>query len=82
MDVVNSDRGLEYIHFENRPHSTQKSRLVSQSSAVGDYTDSASRPGSSNLWVGAHHHLSREQVRELVQHLNNWLETGSLRNKA
>lgn len=81
MDIVTSDRGLEYIHFKEGTDSTQKSRLVSQSSVVGDYTDSASRPGSSYLWIGGNHHLSREQVRELVRHLNSWLETGSLRSK-
>jgi hypothetical protein len=38
-------------------------------------------PGSSYLWVGGMHCLSREEVRELVGHLNRWLETKTLKPK-
>ena len=54
-------------------------RLALESSAIGDYPDSLSKPGSSYLWLGDHFHLDREDIAELVVHLERWLETGSLR---
>lgn len=65
------------MHGSYPPPSEDK-RLVSQSSIVGDYEDSLDRPGSSALWIGDEHHLSREEVAEFVEHLNAWLKTGSL----
>ncbi len=55
-----------------------KERLAAQSSAIGDYEDSFERPGSSFLWIGDYHHLNREEVQQLVNHLQSWLKTGSL----
>lgn len=52
----------------------QETRLVQESSAIGDYEDSFSKPGSSYLWFGEDHHLNREEVKELVDKLNHWLE--------
>jgi hypothetical protein len=37
--------------------------------------------GSSYLWVGGMHCLNREEIRELVGHLNRWLETKTLNPK-
>lgn len=53
-------------------------RLIQESSAVGDYDDSLDNPGSSYLWVGRDHHLDRDQVRELIGHMNAWLTNGRL----
>jgi len=53
-------------------------RLVQESSAVGNDEDAMLRPGSSFLWIGEDHHLSRCEVEELISHLNRWLETKTL----
>lgn len=39
--------------------------------------ESSSRE-SGHLWVGAHHRLNRDEVRELIAHMQRWLDTGSL----
>lgn len=57
------------------------SRLISRSSAVGDYEDSMERPGSSFLWVGEHHHLNREEVKDLINYMQEWLDTGRIDSK-
>lgn len=54
------------------------SRLIQESSAVGDYPDSFNKPGSSFLWVGEKHHLNREEVQELINKMQHWLNTGTL----
>lgn len=55
-----------------------ESRLVQESSAIGDYDDSMENPGSSYLWIGADHHLNREQVQKFVGILRHWLKNGRL----
>lgn len=55
------------------------SRLIQESSAVGEYEDSFGNPGSSYLWVGQDHHLNREEVRELIERMEYWLETKRLK---
>lgn len=77
MHIVKSERGFEFLKHGAYllPH---KERLASQSSVIGDYEDSCERPGTSYLWIGEHHHLDREEVAQLVQHLQAWLRTGSL----
>ena len=35
--------------------------------------------GSSFLWVGEHHLLNRAEVYKLIEHMQRWLVTGSLR---
>lgn len=67
-------RGFRTITCEERVEQS----LVRESSAIGDYADSVERPGSSYLWIGRHYHLDREQVRELVESMRVWLETGRL----
>ena len=59
-----------------RPHENKP--IIAESSAIGDYEDSFERPGTSFLWIGEHHHLNREEVRELVDTMNHWLDTGRL----
>jgi hypothetical protein len=56
----------------------ESTRLIGESSAVGDYDDSLDNPGSSYLWVGAAHHLNREEVRELIARMQYWLDRGHL----
>jgi len=77
MKVTKNSRGFE--HLEHRPHDASlgaSQRLVQASSASGD--DHLDRPGTSFLWLGQDHHLSRSEVRQLVAHLQAWLDSGSL----
>ena len=76
MKVAKTDRGFEYIEKDTYANNPKPARLVGQSSAVGDYEDSFSNPGSSYLWLGDKHHLNREEIKDLVSHLRNWLKTG------
>ncbi len=73
MHVTRTNRGFEVIAHPAYLEKDGFPRLVGQSS--GPNFDC---PGSSFLWLGRHHHLSREEVAELVAHLQAWLETGSL----
>ena len=80
MQVIETGRGFEVLEHEVYPPETppRRARLAQQSSAVGEYDDAMGRPGTSFLWVGQGHHLDREEVRQLVGHLENWLRTGRL----
>ncbi len=81
MNVVKSERGFEVLEHEVYPGvktSERVLRLALQSSAIGEYDDSMSRPGSSYLWIAEHHHLNREEVEQFVGHLQSWLNTGSM----
>ena len=79
MIVYTTQRGFERIDgvavCENGLY--RDVRLLQQSSAIRGYDDAIERPGSSCLWVGDVS-LNREEVRDLVRHLQAWLDTGSL----
>lgn len=77
MTEIISDRGFQFVLHDMHNDDAQ-TRLVSQSSAVGNYDDASDRPGSSFIWIGKHHHLSREEVAKLRDYLTRWLETGEL----
>jgi hypothetical protein len=79
MVVHANERGFPVLHHPPYPpEATVADRLVQQSSIVGDYPDAMERPGTSALWIGSHHHLNREEVAQLVTHLQRWLDTGAL----
>lgn len=79
MKILRSERGFpQLVHKLYVEEVGADDRLVSQSSAIGEYEDSMDKPGSSFLWVGSNHHLNREEVGEFVTYLQRWLETGSL----
>jgi len=78
MQIEYSDRGFEFLITNDYPDG-KPARLLSQSSAIGEYEDSFERPGSSFLWVGDNHHLNREEVEEMIQYMQNWLETGKMK---
>ena len=80
MKYVLSDRGFGFIMHPTRLDSEKDTRLVSESSAAGDYEDSLDNPGSSYLWLGDDHHLNREEVEELVIRMQGWLTTGRLQS--
>ena len=78
MNVTRTDRGFEVIDFVDR---NQQKCSLQQSSAIGDYDDAFDRPGSSAVWLGKgaeRMHLGREEVEDLLPHLVDWLNTGSL----
>ena len=77
MKIIRSDRGFLYLVHPAYVDGELK-RLVAHSSAIGDYEDSWERPGTSYLWIGEDHHLDREEVAQLIEHLQHWLATGSL----
>ena len=68
-------RGVEHETYSENP---RQERLIQESSAIGDYDNSFDIPGSSYLWVGDHHHLDRDEVQELVEIMQVWLETGMI----
>lgn len=77
FDVGYTARGFEVIDRQCVGDHEPK-RLVQQSSAIDSSIPGAiDKPGSSMLWVGAHH-LSRDEVAALVVHLKQWLTSGSL----
>jgi hypothetical protein len=74
MKTEQTDRGFRYLMHDIYGNTSESARLISESSAIGNYKDSMSRPGSSFLWVGEHHHLNREEVNQLVDYMNHWLQ--------
>jgi hypothetical protein len=79
MKASTTSRGFRLIEaekYQNEPG--EFTHLVQESSAVGDYEDSFDKPGSSFLWVGDDHHLSREEVSVLVGFMQEWLKSGRL----
>ncbi len=80
MKITRTSRGFEVIlhqpYLDDR--GGMMKRLVGQSSAIGDYEDALDKPGSSFLWIGDFFHLGREEVEELISHLQTWMDTGSL----
>lgn len=81
MDVTTTPRGFEQLVGAD----------VRQSSAIGEYPDAMSRPGSSYLWINDGH-CDRATVHTIVDggpgltniageifpHLAAWLKTSSL----
>ena len=73
MRTIKTDRGFKIIEHPTYP-GNDPDRLVQESAAVGGYDDSADRPGSSFLYVGAEHHLDRGQIALLITALQHWLD--------
>lgn len=71
-------RGFHIIVREAYLEPHEETRVIQESSAIGDYDDSFSNPGSSFLWLGDKHHLNREEVAELIKAMSFWLETARL----
>lgn len=77
MKVTTTPRGFELIKFED---SNGTACSLQQSSA----TEFERGPGEDYLWLGKGEermHLDREQARDLVVHLERWINTGSLRRR-
>ena len=78
MKIDETGRGFGIVTHAKYPPDGTETRLVQESSVVGNYGDALKRPGSSALWIGDNHHLNREEVAELVGILQDWLATGRL----
>ena len=78
MKSEKTSRGFVRVLHPKYTDSTVQQRLIQESSAVGDYEDSWDSPGSSSLWVGDHLHLNREEVIELIQRMQYWVDTKRL----
>ena len=80
MKIGKTARGFTIIEEEKYQNERGVfTRLIQESSAIGNYKDAWNYPGSSFLWVGEDHHLNRKQVRELIRHLQYWLNNKHLR---
>lgn len=78
MEVSENVRGFRYVDYPKYLEPHESKRLIQESSAIGDYEDSFSYIGSSFLWFGEHHHLNREEVRQVIIFLQHWLDNGRL----
>jgi len=79
MNLERSERGFWQLNYPAYLFDKEgMKRLAAESSAIGDYPDSFDRPGSSFLWIGEHHHLSREEVQDFIAALSRWVLTGRL----
>jgi hypothetical protein len=74
-----TERGFIVVTHEKYQNIGKMTRLIQESSAIGDYGDSMDCPGSSYLWIGQDHQLNREGVAELITRMQHWLETGRLK---
>jgi hypothetical protein len=75
MKTEKSDRGFIFVKHPEYPLTMgDGTRLLSESSAIGDYEDALDNPGSSALWVGQFHHLSREEIADLIRRMQHWLD--------
>jgi len=80
MEISASVRGFVFIHGEHYPPMVDESgkpkttRLLSESSVIGDYEDSMDNPGSSSLWFGNDLHLNREKVEFAAKAMQFWLK--------
>lgn len=82
MKLSINNRGYDRLEHDVYPppsNGNSHVALAIQSSVVGEYEDALDRPGSSALWIGAYHHLSREEVQEFIGYLQRWVKTGKLR---
>jgi hypothetical protein len=74
MKITKTLRGFELIEFVD--HNGE--RCVLQQSSLAIFT----RPGSSAVLLGVSGikmHLDLKQVKALLKHLNQWVETGSFK---
>lgn len=80
MKALKDNRGFIVVtheKYQNEPG--EMTRLIQESSAIRDYEDSFSRPGSSCLWIGQDHHLDRDEIKELISLMQYWLDNKMLK---
>lgn len=78
MKIDKTNRGFQTLICGTYPEEGEGA-ITWQSSAIGDYDNSFDLPGSSYLWFGGEKkfHLNREEVQELIDHLQRWVDTGN-----
>lgn len=67
MKATKTERGFHRVEHQKYAETAETMALLIQESS-----------GSSFLWIGQDHHLNREEVRELIDRMEHWLETGRL----
>ena len=78
MKAIKTDRG--FIRVEHKSYVGRlPMRLIQESSAMGPHEFNVNNPGSSYLWVGENHHLNREEIAEMIERMQYWLNTGRLK---
>ena len=80
MKLDTDSRGFTVVAQRNYPKIEKVSRLLQESSAIGEYEDAWDDPGSSFLWISENFHLNREEVKEVSDYLLLWLNTGHLKS--
>ena len=71
MKAEETERGfIRIMHEKHQNKPGEITRLVQESSAEN--------PGSSFLWVGNDHHLNRDEIRDLINRMQYWLDTKRL----
>jgi hypothetical protein len=72
MKTENTDRGFVVaVHEKHQNKQDEMTRLIQESSAIGDYDNSFDYHGSSYLWTGNDHHLNREEVTDLIARMQH-----------
>lgn len=78
MKTATNDKGFRSTILPQYGDKKADARLLTESTMIGEHEDSLTNPGSSYLWIGSTHHLDRDEVSELINHLQTWLETKRL----
>lgn len=71
-EIIRTDRGFQLIRF--RDHNGSNSTLQQSSLAIYE------QPGTSAVWLGIEGermHLNLEQVKDLIEALQNWVDEGT-----
>lgn len=82
MKAYKTERGfitVTHEKYQNKPG--EMTRLIQESSAIREYDDAYDNAGSSCLWIGEDHHLNREEVKELIERMQYWLDNKRLKRK-
>ena len=74
MKVEHTHHGLELISHPEYPPDPEYSPY---SVAVSMLVQTSSRAYPASLWFGKNHHLSRDEVIDLIAHLQSWVDTES-----
>ena len=78
MKLGKDDRGFNYLAHPTCLGPSKGNVIIAKESSACDETSRHDDiPGSSRLWLGDHH-LTADDVEELMRYLNAWLVTGHL----
>ena len=79
MKTIETDRGFRIVTHERYTGEPKKeTRLIQESSAIEGGELAFENPGSSFLWIGQDHHLNREEVSDLIEKLQFWIDNKRL----